>query len=105
MTKAYVMHRGWLGEYGVEVTVEEYTEGRCIVKAVRGYPFDMWRESRDIPCGAQKLSRHDTYWYDSKIVSLSAVRVETEAEARKRQIANDLDWRDEMDTRESVRPL
>lgn len=76
MSKAYVMHRGLLGISKVEVTVEGYSEDRCIVKAVEGHPFDLWHEARNIPDGAKCRFRHDAYWYDAKIVPLSAVIVE-----------------------------
>ncbi len=75
MSKAYVMHRGWLGVNEVEVTIEGYAEDRCIVKAVEGHPFDLWIDARNIPNGAHVRYHHDTYWYDAKIVPLSAVRV------------------------------
>jgi hypothetical protein len=75
MTKAFVIHAGWLGKNEVEVTLERFIGSDVVVKAVKGHPFDMWQGARNIPNDAKVAFHNDTYWYDSKIVSIGAVVV------------------------------
>jgi len=72
-TKNYIVHSGWLGKSEIEVEIIEIENERAIVKATQGFPFDMWHESREIPCGAKCVFHNDTYWYDAKIVSVHKI--------------------------------
>lgn len=72
-TKTYIKHSGWLGVEEVEVEIIETDDERVIVKALQGYPFDMWYASRDVPSNAKPIFHNDTYWYNEKIVSISQI--------------------------------
>lgn len=74
--KKYIIHNGWLGKDKVEVEVIELFEDKAVVKALQGCPFDMWRDDSSIPSNAHSVFRHDTYWFDSKIVRVSQIMIE-----------------------------
>lgn len=74
--KAFVIHSGWLGKDKIEVFILKYLpNGNCVVKAAKGHPFDLFNSDPRIPEGAKYRFRHDTFWYDSKIVSVGSVKV------------------------------
>lgn len=74
--KKYIVHSGWLGKSKVEVEVIEVYNEKAVVKAIEGFPFDMWHENSSIPSTARCTFYMDTYWYDSKIIPISQLITE-----------------------------